>query len=210
MPKARRVTKGCRVAGSRNAILLVAVGLTCGLLLLHPPQFTSAEYLSYALRVTAYLSFAFFILAYVAQPIRQLFGGTRWLVRNRRYLGLAAAFAHTIHFGYVAVYVAADVEAVDAATLVLGGLAFALYWLMAATSNNASQRLLGSWWGRLHTFGMHYIWIVYAVTFSGGVGSSIFSTLFFIDCLLALGLRIWAGARRRASQAKAGEPTANC
>lgn len=129
-------------------------------------------------------------------------GGPRWLVLNRRYLGLAAAFAHTVHFGYVAEYVRTTSEVVEVATYVGGGLAFGLFWLMALTSNDLAVRRLGAGWKALHRFGMHYIWFVFALTFSGGLGVDWVSTLFFLACVLALLLRLWAWRRATASSVR--------
>lgn len=176
----------------RNIILLSAITLVCGALWLRPSELGPPGYLGYALRVTAWIAFLFFIVAYVAQPVHKLFGGSRWLVAHRRYFGLAAAFAHTVHFGYVVVYVRTTTEIIEPATYLGGGLAFVLFWVMALTSNDASMRWLGLRWKRIHGFGMHYLWFVFALTFSGGIGSSWVSSLFFADCVIALVLRIWA------------------
>lgn len=191
-------------AGGRNLILALAVVLVCGALLLRPAELAPSEYLGYALGVTAWIAFAFFIVAYVAQPIRKIFGGSRWLVAHRRYFGLAAAFAHTVHFGYVAVYVQTTTEVIEPVTYVGGGLAFVLFWFMAVTSNDASMRRLGVWWKRIHGFGMHYLWLIFALTFSGGVGVSWVSTLFFADCVVALILRLWASRLERSEPAPTG------
>ena len=44
---------------------------------------------------TAWMSATLFLLAFVARPLRQLWrnDGTRWLLANRRYVGVSAAFA---------------------------------------------------------------------------------------------------------------------
>lgn len=183
-----------RKAG-RMLILSLVVLVVCAALLLGPTLAEPGDYLGYALRVTAWISFSFFITAYVAGPLRKVLSGPSWLVVNRRYLGLAAAFAHTVHFGYVAEYVRTTSEVVELATYIGGGLAFVLFWLMALTSNDLSVRWLGSGWKILHRFGMHYIWFVFALTFSGGLGVDWVSTLFFVGCVLALMLRLWAWRR---------------
>ncbi len=182
------------------AAVLVATVLA---LLLGPYLYAGEDYLGYALRVTAWITFVFFILAYVARPLRQLFGGPTFLARNRRYLGLAAALSHSVHFGYVLTFAGRTENQVELSTWILGGLAFVLFWLMALSSNQSAQRMLGQWWRRLHLFGMHYIWLVFAFTFSGGLGTSWVSTLFFIDALVALGLRIAAAMRIRRTKVTA-------
>ena len=94
----------------------------------------------------------FTIFALMLTPLQMLFRRSatmRWLVRRRRYIGLAA-------FGYAAlhaiVYVA-DTGALNAcgAPLVrlgiwVGWVSFLLYLPLAATSNDTSVRTLGTRW----------------------------------------------------------------
>jgi DMSO/TMAO reductase YedYZ heme-binding membrane subunit len=58
-------------------------------------------------------------------------------------------------------------QALELVTIIGGGLAFFLTWVMALTSNNTSQRVLGIWWGRLHTFSIYYVWLIFMNTFIG-------------------------------------------
>src|SRR5262245_49791750 len=55
-------------------------------------------------RVSARASFAIFVLVFVARPSRVFWRGgvTRWLVRNRRQLGVSFAVAHFLHLGDIA------------------------------------------------------------------------------------------------------------
>jgi DMSO/TMAO reductase YedYZ heme-binding membrane subunit len=91
----------------------------------------------------------------------------RWLVLHRRYLGLAAAFAHTVQFGYIVLYTGASADGIDPVTLVAAGGAFVFLWLMALSSNDFAVRRLGRWWKRLHRVGIHYLWVVFVYTFGG-------------------------------------------
>ncbi len=173
------------VIGS-SALLLV------GSYLLMPEQ---ADAIGYMLRVTARIAFAFLLLAYVARPLVVLTGYGRWLVRQRRYLGLAMALAHTVHFGYVVAFFVSSGEPLEWITIVFGGLAFVLMWLMAATSNNASVRRLGKSWKRLHAFGLHYLWLIFMQSFVGRVfvdDPDMIYLLLSIAGLAALVLRIAA------------------
>ncbi len=173
------------VIGS-SALLLV------GSYLLMPEQ---ADAIGYMLRVTARIAFAFLLLAYVARPLVVLTGYGRWLVRQRRYLGLAMALAHTVHFGYVVAFFVSSGEPLEWITIVFGGLAFVLMWLMAATSNNVSVRRLGKSWKRLHAFGLHYLWLIFMQSFVGRVfvdDPDMIYLLLSIAGLAALVLRIAA------------------
>ena len=104
---------------------------------------------------------------------------------------------HTVHFGYVVVFVQDSGEPLDATTLVFGGLGFVFFWLLAASSNDLSVRRLGVNWKRLHRFGMHYLWFIFAFTFLGRVPNEPVSTVFFFAFVAALGLRVWVYWRSR-------------
>lgn len=166
------------------------------------------DYASFGMRLTARLAAAFFLLAYVARPLLELTGVGRQLVRHRRYLGLAAAIAHTVHAWFVFDYFRVIGESIEPVVLVGGGGAFLALWLMALTSNDASQRWLGANWRRLHRFGMHYLWLIFFQTLLGTalVNAAYWpaAAAFAIGALLRA--RAWQVRRRR--RAAAGEPSA--
>ena len=175
-----------------SVIVLLALSIVFA-----PVVTDSADHYGYGLRVTARIAFAFFILAYVARPWVQMFGSGRWLVRNRRYLGLAAALAHTVHFVYIVLYFRQTGEVIEPITIIFGGLAYVLFWMMAATSNNFSMRRLGRWWKRLHTFGMHYIWLIFFQSWVGGALEAPSYWGFVVVAIGGLGLRILAWFKHR-------------
>ncbi|WOF74838.1 hypothetical protein QMT40_002497 [Parvibaculaceae bacterium PLY_AMNH_Bact1] len=125
--------------------------------------------LQLAARYTVRVSFPLFLLAYLAGPLATLWRSnlTRWLQRNRRYLGLNFAVAHTIHLGALTSYFVFLGVSPDAATLIGGGLAYALMFAMAATSNDWSAKKLGINWRRLHSVGIHYLWLIFLITYMG-------------------------------------------
>jgi methionine sulfoxide reductase heme-binding subunit len=189
---------------SKNLIFLAVIVLTALSMLLAPVVADPADHYGYGLRVTARIAFAFFMLAYVARPWVQMFGNGRWLVRNRRYLGLAAAFAHSVHFVYIVLYFRQTGEVIEPITIIFGGLAYVIFWMMAATSNNFSMRLMGRWWKRLHTFGMHYIWVIFFQSWVGGALELVWYWAFVIVAIGGLGLRIRTWLKDRASAVPAG------
>ena len=94
----------------------------------------------------------FMILAMVISPLRMLFPKARWplwLMRRRRYLGVAAfayALAHTIFYVVDMGTLQLILAEITALGIWTGWAAFALFALLAATSNDASQRALLAWW----------------------------------------------------------------
>ena len=179
--------------------VLVAVGVA---LAVGAHQQQGVDYLGHALRVTARVSVVFFLLAYVARPLVQLAGRGRWLLRHRRYLGLATAVSHTVHFTYVVAHDRVAEHPADPLTWVLGGTAFVLLWAMALTSNDASVRRLGRRWRQLHRFGMHYVWLVFFYTYLGAaMGAGGWYWGFPLALAAALGLRAVAYARRHRPRA---------
>ncbi|MCR9241637.1 MAG: hypothetical protein NXH87_09685 [Rhodobiaceae bacterium] len=125
--------------------------------------------LQLAARYTVRVSFPLFLLAYLTGPFVALWRTnlTRWLQKHRRYIGLSFAIAHTIHLGALTGYFVFIGVSPDAATLIGGGLAYALMFAMAATSNDWSVKKLGANWRRLHSIGLHYLWFIFLITYMG-------------------------------------------
>jgi DMSO/TMAO reductase YedYZ heme-binding membrane subunit len=156
-----------------------------------------------AARWTARAAAPLFLVAYLASTLRTLWPGpvTTALRRRRRQWGLGFALAHSIHLAALLVNILAF-RPRPVATLVGGGLAYALIYLMALTSNDASQRLLGRGWIWLHRIGIHYVWLVFTISYTGRAFHAdpgyhaegrILAPLF----LAALALRLYAQWRPR-------------
>ena len=81
-------------------------------------------------RLTVRVSFAVFAVVYAAAPLRKLFPSraTRWIARNRRYLGVGFAWAHGLHGLAIAMLalLLGDSFETSAATAVGGGFAYLL------------------------------------------------------------------------------------
>lgn len=122
-----------------------------------------------AARYTVRVSFPLFILAYIARPLMTLWRSetSRWLMRNRRYLGISFAVAHLVHLFALTSFFVFIGTAPDVQTMVGGGLAYVLIIAMAATSNDQSVKALGANWGRLHRVGLHYVWFIFLITYMG-------------------------------------------
>ena len=108
---------------------------------------------------------------WVAQTVHARYGKRlsdwNWLIRLRRQLGLFAFFYACLHLG---VYLGLDAgfdgaalrdDVLERPFIVLGVVAFVLLLPLAATSNQAAMRALGTAWRRLHT--LSYAIVVLAV-----------------------------------------------
>jgi sulfoxide reductase heme-binding subunit YedZ len=118
-------------------------------------------------RRSAQTSLVLFCSAFTASSLAQLRPGpiTRWMLRNRRYLGVSFAASHTYHLLALVALARvspAFVESLNAVTLVGGGMAYVFIAAMVATSFDRSAAWLGPRrWKVLHTVGMYYIWIIF-------------------------------------------------
>ncbi len=156
----------------------------------------------FGLLATVRISALYFLIAFVAGPLYQLTKAD-WLAKvisNRRYIGLSFAFVHSIHLGFIILWINANPGLAEAMTLIVGGIAYLLMYLQALTSNNYSFTLLGKYWRWLHNFSMYYLWFIMTVTFSGHnyVTARIFTGVF----LVALLVRILALFKRRQNRAR--------
>lgn len=163
---------------------------------------SAAEQAMLAARWTARAALPLFLITYVASSLRRLWPGdvTRALVQRRRQWGLGFALAHSIHLGAL-LYNILNFDSRPLPTLLGGGLAYVLIYIMAATSNDASMRMLGKWWKRLHRLGIHYIWLIFTLSylgrFSDGNGDHFMTAVTLFPLMIAaLAVRLYARFRR--------------
>ena len=150
------------------------------------------------LHPTGEFSARFMIIAMLASPLALLFKGKavpKWLIRNRRYFGVAA-------FAYAALHTAFYL--IDAATLnkVLGELpklyiwtgwvAFAIFIPLAVTSTDYIMRLMGKRWKQLQrwTYVAAVLTLLHwaALHDWGGIGPAL---VHFVPLGLLEAYRIW-------------------
>ncbi|MGI9372866.1 MAG: sulfite oxidase heme-binding subunit YedZ [Hyphomicrobiales bacterium] len=107
------------------------------------------------LHPTGEFSARFMIVAMMCTPLRMLFPQSRfvrWLMKNRRYFGVAAfmyALAHTIFYILDMQFLYAIVDEFWIASIWTGWLAFAIFIPLVLTSNNAAVKRLGKAWKSL-------------------------------------------------------------
>jgi DMSO/TMAO reductase YedYZ heme-binding membrane subunit len=193
--------------------LRIAAVLTLASIALFASSGVSEESVRAWVRATARASIALFLMAFVASALHQLWRGrvSRWLVANRRYLGVSAAYAQLLHgISLVLLFTRFVKYEPDLTGLVGGGLGFALYFAMALSSSDAAQSALGQRaWKALHTVGAYWVWFIFALTNWGNVpfafeklgpGHQVLYVGIQAALFGALALRIgaWSRARRPA------------
>lgn len=156
-----------------------------------------------AARWTARAGFPIFILTYAISSLGRIWPGTltRTIWRDRRWWGLGFAACHSVHLYALYTYTVMAGHGVSTQTLIGGGGAYVVMYLMALTSNDAAMRALGKNWKRLHTLGIHWLWFIFTFSYFGRVmdGRELpWAGIAFATALAALGLRIsvWAKGRK--------------
>lgn len=146
--------------GLALSLLALAAGLAAGT--------TQHESWHLAARWTARVGFPIFLLTYLASSLFRLSPApwSRALVRDRRWWGLGFAASHTVHLVALVVAVSLDPEPRTLASLVPGSLAYLFILAMALTSSSAAMRALDRNWKRLHTTGIHVIWLIFTLAYA--------------------------------------------
>jgi hypothetical protein len=134
---------------------------------------TTEESLRRVVRWTARTSLVLFLAAFLASALwRRWPGGfTRWLIQNRRQVGLSFAVSHLLHLLAIVALARWYPQAfagIPLVTVVFGGGGFLVVALLAATSSDAAVAWLGrTRWSRLHRAGLYYLWVVFTFTYAG-------------------------------------------
>lgn len=183
----------------------IAAGLAAGLLaawLGITGDGTDADQWGRAARWTARIGLPLFLLTYLASSLGRLWPNalTRSVWQNRRYWGLGFAACHTVHLYALVRALDASGEVRTFASLVPGGLAYVMVGLLALTSSDAAMRALGRNWRRLHTIGVHYIWLIFTLAYAGRLANpaTLPEALYGVSlCLTALAVRLLARRQTR-------------
>jgi hypothetical protein len=188
--------QGWRLVGVASALLLASQAL------LLAAGGTDEAGLRLAVRVSAQIAVALFLLVFVAAPARRFWqnDATRWLLRNRRYLGVTFAVAHFAHLFDILLLATllGNAFEMNAATLYGGGLAYALLALMVATSFDRTAHWLGPRaWKWLHRAGLYWLWFIFMQSYTGRALEMPAYIPFAAAVWGALALRIAAWRARR-------------
>ena len=154
----------------KNSLILVVVSAaTAVMVLLYLDKFgASDDNLLVMLRLTARLAFLVYLLVFIARPIRQLVrtNATRWLLNERRSLGLSMAAIHFVHMGLIIYRATHSPEfEFDFPAQIIGSLIYTLMLLMVITSFDAPARVIGAQtWRRLHKTGLYALGVAFVST----------------------------------------------
>lgn len=181
-------------AGLAAGLLAAWLGITVG--------GTDADQWGRAARWTARIGLPLFLLTYLASSLGRLWPNalTRSVWQNRRYWGLGFAACHTVHLYALVRALDASGEVRTLASLVPGGFAYVMVGLLALTSSDAAMRALGRNWRRLHTIGVHYIWLIFTLAYAGRLANpaTLPEALYGVPlCLTALAVRLLARRQPR-------------
>ena len=163
-----------------------------------------------AVRFTARASLVLFCLAFGAAALARLWPSapTRWLRRNRRYLGLGFAGSHAVHAVAIVLFaVMAPLDfraATSPASFIFGGIGYAFIAAMAATSFDRTAALIGPRaWRVLHTTGSYYLWLQFMVSFGMRIPVMPNYVWFLLPLVVVMALRAVAALRGRRARAAA-------
>jgi hypothetical protein len=184
------------VAGAAAAALLIGLAAT-----MLAGGFTQDGVLQ-GVRLTARWSFVWFIAAWSASSLANLWpGGWRaMLLRRRRAIGLGFAFSHFVHAAFFLTAIFAFGHEAAPVVLIGGGLGYAFVAAMAATSNNVSMKALGpKAWKVLHSFGGVYLLLIFLNSYLGRLmdGKTLVGAFGVALVGMAVTLRVAAFARNR-------------
>lgn len=184
------------------AVVAAFVALAVGL----HTQVGGEDHWAAASRFTARVGFPFLMVTYSASSLARLWpsDGTKALLRNRKWWGLAFATTHTFHLYALVMFLRTQREPPNYASLSPAILAYVLLYVMVLTSWPWAYRALGKWWKRLHTLGIHYIWLIFAAAYvlkAFDPQQHFVGVVFGAVAFAALGLRIAAWRKTRAKRA---------
>ena len=156
-------------------------------------------------RYTAQIAFALYIVVLVARPLQQLLrqDWTAALLRTRRLIGVAFAAVMTAHLGLIAYRFGTQPELeYPLFSLLFGGTAYALFYLMLITSFDGPKKALGPRkWKILHRTGLVWAALIFGLPRSFEDLSDPEYLKFGIPFVIALLIRFtaWQRSRRRGS-----------
>jgi sulfoxide reductase heme-binding subunit YedZ len=153
-----------------------------------------------------------FLLAFTASSLATLWPNlcTRWLLANRRYIGLAFAFGMAWHFSFVAYTIWTFGNPLNAKATAMDVIGFVFLLLLTLTSfRSFARHLTRVNWRRLHKTGVYVIWLVATAIYFHSVRheGDLLHRVIFVALLAAWVLRGAAWAKKSFTRRPAATPT---
>jgi len=151
------------------------------------------------LRLTAGTSLVLFTAAFSASSLRRVWrnAATKWLLANRRYVGVSFAVSHTYHLAAILALASLSTQPFGAVTVFGGGFAYVVIAAMTATSFDTTAAWLGRRnWQRLHSFGVYYLWLIFALNYVTRATQTRTYLVFSLLLVGSLALRLFVRLRR--------------
>ncbi len=158
---------GWSLTGLISIVLIGNVLVTLAIL-----DITEKETVSVLIRSSAKFSFILFMSAFTASSLHHYVKSrfTKWLLVNRRYIGVSFAISHYIHlFMLILMTMHINFNVFEDRGLfrtAVGATAYAFITLMTLTSFDKTRDLFGSSnWKRIHTIGGYLLWVIFAKSY---------------------------------------------
>jgi sulfoxide reductase heme-binding subunit YedZ len=145
------------------------------------------------LHLTGKTSLLLFTSAFIASSLFKTWPTpwSRWIARNRRYLGVSFACSHFFHLVSILVLIRISPDFMNSlrlSAIVGGSIGYFFIAAMTATSFDRTTEWLGARrWKILHTTGVYYLWFIFFVTYTFYIFSKspvyVFFTLFLLGSL---------------------------
>jgi methionine sulfoxide reductase heme-binding subunit len=156
------------------------------------------------IRATARSSYTLFLIAFISSAFYKVWKTplSKWMLANRRYVGVSFAVSHMAHL--IAVFVLASMTAgtdrqpLNPVSVIGGGLVYLFVIFMAITSFDRTAAWLGDrYWRYLHTTGVYLIWLIFMVSYGARAFQSIAFAPLAILLILAISVRLFTTFSRK-------------
>lgn len=126
-------------------------------------DFRSAHGMEFIIRHSVRCALPSFLLAFTASSLATLWPGplSRWLLSNRRYVGLAFAYGMALHLAFVSYSILSFGNQLNSTVTAFDLTGFGFLLAMTLTSFRwFARRLSLANWRRLHKIGAYAIWLL--------------------------------------------------
>jgi sulfoxide reductase heme-binding subunit YedZ len=191
---------------SWSLFLFLAVAVSISTLLgLSHTDFNSARGMRSIVHRSVRCALPLFVLAFTTSSLSILWPSTltRWMLANRRYIGLAFAFAMVWHFAFVGYTIWSFGNPLNVKATLMDVVGFIFLLLLTLTSFRwGASYLSRANWRRLHKTGVYAIWLVATLIYLHAVrvDAGLTYRAFLGVLLVAWMLRVAAWARLRLSR----------